>query len=206
MSLGRRRPLVGLLLVAACLAGAPGRAGGAAQAKATQAKAAQALQARLDVLEKSRREGRPPAQKSFAATEQELNSYLAQLRTMPPSLSEVRVKLEKDRVAVNGLLDLDQLQGKLPTTGGMGALGLFSGKVEVALSGRLWGDEGFGRVELEQASVGALPLSPALLAPIVAQATRGGRYPEGFDIQSPFRLPYSARRLRVLNGRAVLEF
>ncbi|MGE0453716.1 MAG: hypothetical protein AB7O37_12680 [Vicinamibacteria bacterium] len=201
MSLGSRHRLVGLLLVAACLAGAPGRAGDAAQARA-----AQALQARLDVLEKSRREGRPPAQKSFAATEEELNSYLARLPTMPPSLSGVRVKLEKDRVAVNGLLDLDQLQGKLPTAGGMGALGLFSGKVEVALKGRLSGDEGFGRVELEEASVGALPLSPALLAPIVAQATRGGRYPEGFDIQSPFRLPYSARRLRVQTGRAVLEF
>lgn len=200
MSLGSRSRIVGLLFVAGCLSGVPGRAG-----DAQQAKAAQGLQARLDVLEKSRREGRPPAQKSFSATEAELNSYLAQLRTMPPSLSGVRVKLEKDRVALSGLLDLDQLQGKLPASAG-GALALFSGKVEVALKGRLTGDDGFGTVELEEARVGALPLSPALLAPMVAQATRGGRYPEGFDIQSPFRLPYSARRLRVQAGRAVLEF
>jgi hypothetical protein len=41
---------------------------------------------------------------------------------------------------------------------------------------------------------------------MVATATRSPRYPSGWDIHAPFRLPYSARRVRLEPGRAVLEF
>jgi hypothetical protein len=41
---------------------------------------------------------------------------------------------------------------------------------------------------------------------MVAAATRSARYPNGVDIQAPFRLPYAARRVRLEPGRAILEF
>ena len=47
---------------------------------------------------------------------------------------------------------------------------------------------------------------PPRTAQMVATATRSPRYPNGWDIHAPFRLPYAARRVRLEPGRAVLEF
>ena len=41
---------------------------------------------------------------------------------------------------------------------------------------------------------------------IVTSSTRNAQNPEGFDINAPFRFPYTLRRVRLEPGRALLEF
>jgi hypothetical protein len=40
----------------------------------------------------------------------------------------------------------------------------------------------------------------------VSQATRSAKRPEGLDVLAPFPLPFTARRVRLEPGRALVEF
>jgi hypothetical protein len=40
----------------------------------------------------------------------------------------------------------------------------------------------------------------------VVSSTRSEKYPDGFDIHAPVRLPYSVNRVRIEPGKATLEF
>ena len=143
-------------------------------------------------------------------SEAELNSYLSFELRMPPSLSDVEIRLERDRVAGEAWLDIDQLQDRIPRQDAVvsSLLALVSGKVRVRLQGRLVNDRepGFGGFEIEEVSLGAIPISAAALAPIIASATRSSARPAGFDILSPFRYPYGVQRVRLRAGRAMLDF
>jgi hypothetical protein len=76
----------------------------------------------------------------------------------------------------------------------------------VLLRGRLVNQDGFGTLVWEEIRLSSLPLPLGALSSMVAAATRSARYPNGVDIQAPFRLPYAARRVRLEPGRAILEF
>jgi hypothetical protein len=149
---------------------------------------------------------RPPA--PLTVTEDELNSYVAyKLRAqMPPSVSDVRVRFERDRLLGSALIDFDQLKGKLPPFGPLNPLSLLSGRVPTEFRGRLPNEDGFGTLELEELSLGSLPVPIALVEQAVARSTRTAERPDGFDLHAPFRLPYGIRRVRLQPGRAVLEY
>ena len=104
------------------------------------------------------------------------------------------------------MLDLDAVRSKLPTSGPSTLLTFLSGSVPVELKGRFQGADGQGRVEIEEATVAGISLPPALLSQIVAQATRSSKQPEGFDLLTPFPLPWTARSVKLEAGRAVVEF
>ena len=76
----------------------------------------------------------------------------------------------------------------------------------VELRGRFASADGTGRVEVEEALVAGVSLPPALVAQIVSQSTRSEKRPQGFDILSPFPLPFTARRVRLEPGRALVDF
>ena len=59
---------------------------------------------------------------------------------------------------------------------------------------------------MEEALVAGISLPPALVAQIVSQSTRSAKRPQGFDILSPFPLPFTARRVRLEPGRALVDF
>jgi|MudIll2142460700_1097286.scaffolds.fasta_scaffold156679_2 hypothetical protein len=169
-----------------------------------------ALAASLAAVDARWRAGQPQASSPLRVEEAGLNSYLSYEVQMPPSLSDVEVRLERDRVAAEGWLDLDQIQDRVPKQDAMisGLLSLVSGRVRVVLRGRLVNDReaGFGSFEIEDASLGPVPLSPAAIAPIVASATRTPSRPGGFDILAPFRYPYGVKRVRLRAGHALLDF
>ena len=169
-----------------------------------------ALAARLAQVEARWRAGQPQASSPLRVEEAGLNSWLSYEVRMPPSLSDVEVRLERDRIAAEGWLDLDQIQDRMPRQDAMvsGLLALVSGKVRVVLRGRLVNDDeaGFGSLELEEVNLGPVPVSPAAIAPIVASATRTPSRPGGFDILAPFRYPYGVKRVRLRAGHALLDF
>jgi hypothetical protein len=188
---------VGALLVAMLLGPAP-------QA-ASRHELAQGLQRRIAEFEARHKAGKPPREKRALVTDAELTAYLNLLPKLPKSLSAIEVRFERERVHAKGLLDLDQLQDKLPPGSGLG-LALFSGRVNVSVKGRLESEDGFGTFQPEDVRIGSIPLAPSVLEQIVASATRSTDHPDGIDILSPFRYPYGMRQIRLTPGRAVVEF
>jgi len=148
--------------------------------------------------------GKPASREPIVVTERQLNSYVRLAAKLPPALTNVEIGLQKDALLARGTLDLDQVKSKMPQ--GAGLLGFLSGTVPVQLTGRFWGAEGTGRVEVEQATVAGISLPASLVAQIVSQSTKSPERPQGFDIFAPFPLPYTARRVRLEPGRALVEF
>jgi len=159
-------------------------------------------------LERRLKAGKPASRQPIAVSERQINSYvtLTLAPTLPPALSGLRVHFEPGKLAANGMLDLDAVRARLPTSGPSSLLSFLSGTVPVALKGRFQGASGLGKVEVEEAVVAGISLPPALLSQIVAQATRTAKQPQGFDLLAPFPLPWTARSVRLEAGRAVVEF
>jgi hypothetical protein len=148
--------------------------------------------------------GKPASRQPIVVTERQLNSYVRLAAKLPPALTNIALGLQKDTLLARGTVDLDQVKSRMPQ--GAGLLAFLSGTVPVELRGRLWSAEGKGRVEVEQATVGGISLPASLVAQIVSQSTKDAGRPQGFDILAPFPLPYTARRVRLEPGRALVEF
>ncbi len=152
--------------------------------------------------------GKPASRETIVVTQRQLNSWvnLSLASKIPEGLSGLELGLQKDRLVARGTLDLDRVKAKVPQGLGAGLLAFLSGAVPVELRGRFSSAEGTGKVEVEEALVGGISLPPSLLAQIVGQTTRSAKRPEGFDILSPFPLPFTASRVRLEPGRALVDF
>jgi len=152
--------------------------------------------------------GKPASRQTIVVTERQLNSWvnLSLAGKIPEGVSGFELGLQKDRVLARGLLDLDRVKAKMPQGLGTGLLAFLSGSVPVELRGRFSSAEGTGRVEVEEALVAGISLPPGVVAQIVSQSTRTANRPQGFDILSPFPLPFTARRVRLEPGRALVDF
>jgi len=165
---------------------------------------AESLARKLDAIERRAPDAKPPA--PVVVTERELNSYLNLTpAALPPGLSNVEFRLERDGVEARGLVDLDRLKGK-SASGGWNPLALLGGWVEVQLKGHIPNGNGFGTIEVEEVRLGSLSLPVSVLEQLVAAATKTNENPGGFDVRAPFPLPYSVKRLRLQPGRLLLEF
>jgi hypothetical protein len=171
--------------------------------------AAQTLAKKLASIEKrgrSKPKGSGKAE-TVVVTEHELNSYLnlTLQKDLPKGVSDVHFAIQRERLEATGQLDLDSLDLK---KGGspFSPLALLSGKVPVLLRGRLQSVDGFGTLLIEEAQLSTIPVPLSLLERIVTSSTRNAQNPEGFDINAPFRFPYTLRRVRLEPGRALLEF
>jgi hypothetical protein len=159
-------------------------------------------------IERRLASGRPASRQAIVVTERQLNSYvnLSLAAKIPPGVSGLDLRLEKDRLGVRAMLDLDRVKERLPQEGASGLLAFLGGTVPVEIRGRVPSGAGKGRIEVEQATVAGVSLPVSVLAQVVALATRCERQPRGFDLLAPFDLPWTARRVRLEPGRALVEF
>jgi hypothetical protein len=159
-------------------------------------------------LEKRLGAGKPASRETIVVTERQLNSWvnLSLAEKIPEGLSGFELGLLKDRLLARGTLDLDRLKSKIPQGVGTGLLAFLSGSVPVELRGRFSSADGTGKIELEEVLVAGISLPPAVVGQIVSQSTRSAKRPQGFDILSPFPLPFTARRVRLEPGRALVDF
>lgn len=141
--------------------------------------------------------------------ESELNSYVrfALAEKVPRGLREVRIVLRDGRLELRGLANLSEFSElKEKAAGAASFLSLLGGEVAVEIVAEFKSDRGFGQFELVSAQVGPVPLSSSVLGDIVARATVDASRPNGFDIRAPFRLPYSAKKIRPLQALATIEY
>ena len=159
-------------------------------------------------VERRLRAGRPAADEAIALGERQLNSYvnLELGSRIPAGVSDLQLRLQKDRVAAHATLDLDRVKGKLPAGAASTLLAFMSGVVPVEISGRFSAANGSGRLEIEQASVGGVSLPPSMIAQLVSLSTRSEAQPGGVDLLAPFPLPWTARSVRLEPGRALVDF
>jgi hypothetical protein len=196
------------LLVAPVLVPAPA-ADPPAAAEAYSPVDAEALSRKLDALARRAGGGVPPRERAITVTEPELNAYLnlTLAPRIPKGVSDLVVKMEQDRLAAQALVDLSLVQDQLPAGSLGGLLSFLSGKVPLRARGRLVAPEvGFSAIALEEVSLSTIPVPMSVVEQLVASATRSPSSPQGFDIRSPFRLPYDLKRVRLEPGRARLEY
>lgn len=170
---------------------------------------ADALARKLDVLARRAEAGKPPREKRVTVSESELNSYLNVTLgpKIPKGVSDVSFRFEQDRLSARALVDLAEFQDKVPKGSLGGLLSFLSGKVPLAARGRLTAtDEGFGSLAIEEVNLSTIPVPVSLIEQLVVSATKSSTSPQGFDIHSPFRLPYALKRVRIEPGRALLEY
>jgi hypothetical protein len=200
--------LLSLLVVPAwALPSASASAQGAAAAGVSWEEA-DSLARKMLALEKRRVE-RSTKRETVLVTEGELNSYLtlAYAPKMPKGVTGVSVRLDQDRIEASGVVDLDQVGAAEKKEKSRWSIrSMLAPSVPVLLRGKLINQDGFGTLEWEEIRLSSLPLPLSALAQMVASATRSARYPTGWDIYAPFRLPYAARRIRLEPGRVFLDF
>lgn len=163
---------------------------------------------KLELLEKFERD--PKAKRTQVRVfESELNSYVrfALAEKVPRGLRDVRIILRDGRLELRGLANLSQFSElKDKAAGAASFLSLLGGEMAVEIVANFKSDRGFGQFQVVSAQVGPMPLSPSMVAEIVAKATVDASRPSGFDIRSPFRLPYSAKRIRPSQAVATIEY
>jgi hypothetical protein len=195
--------LVAALLTVQGLAAAPRPAAPRAGLSRDEA---DALDVKLEAIDKRQKNGRTARSETVEISESELNSYVNLKLKMPDGVTDVAVHLDRERVAATAIVDLEKVQAK-PASSSWNPMSLLGGRVPVSLRGKLVNqDDGFASIEFEEIKLGALPLAPSALEQIVLSATKNRENPQGLDILSPFRLPYSLKRVRLQPGRALLEF
>ena len=170
---------------------------------------ADGLSQKLDALLRRSQLKKPPREKTVAVSEPELNSYLNLTLgpKMPRGISDVVVRFEKDRLVARALVDLAEVQGKIPSGSLGGLLSFLSGKAPLEARGRLdAAEDGFGAFAIEEVSLSTFPVPVSVVEQLVISATKSAESPQGFDIHSPFRLPYDLKRVRIQPGQALLEY
>ena len=168
---------------------------------------ADSFAAKLESLSAARG-GDKKSARSVEVTEGELNSYLnlTLASDLPAGLTDVELQLDRDRLHALGDVDIDQVKRHMGRLSPWNPLSLLTGRVPLELTGRYSSaEDGFGRVEIQEARAAGVPIPLTLLEQMVAGATRTSADPDGFDIHAPFRLPHPVRRVRVMPGRAILD-
>lgn len=172
--------------------------------------AADALEAKLAQIErvaaKARRTGAPA--RSVEVTEPELNSYvnLTLGPKIPPELSEVSLRIEPNQIAGVGMLDLDRLKAKIPSSGPFNPLSFLGGRVPVDLKTGLPTANGMGTLAVKELTLGGVSIPMSLVQQVVMSATKNRDNPGGFDVQSPFPLPFQVKQVRLGAGKAWLDY
>jgi hypothetical protein len=144
-------------------------------------------------------------------SEAELNAYLNDSSSgleLPPGLTDIVVTFKKGGVKVRGWIDLERLQDDLPESVSQFASGLalIGRGVPVELEGRLESGGGVARLDLERVQIAVLSVPIDQVVELVAKSTRGRRYPQGYDLRTPFRLPCSMQKVELEPGRAQIVF
>lgn len=194
------------LAAAACAVLGSANAQAPAPASGPSLPAAESLARKLTSIE-ARKRAKTTKPETVVVSEHELNSYLnLKLGSdMPKGLSDVQVSMQRERLEATGQVDLDKLDLKKGASP-FSPLALLSGKVPVLLRGRLQSLNGFGNVQIEEVQLATIPVPLSVLERLIASSTRTAQNPQGFDINAPFRFPYSVKRVRIEPGRALLDF
>ncbi|MBN2370389.1 MAG: hypothetical protein JXO72_07870 [Vicinamibacteria bacterium] len=145
---------------------------------------------------------------SVTLTQAEINSYLSSPTAMGmlAGVSDVCLRLESGRIHLSARVDLTRIHDTFSSLTVSHPAVSLSGPMPVEISGTIDSADGFGAVSLDAIQLGPAIVSSEVAGRFVRLITRSARNPQGIDILSPFRLPFSIRKINLKTGRAVLFF
>jgi hypothetical protein len=141
-------------------------------------------------------------------TEREVNAYLAYdaKEQLPVGLTEPRITVLPDlNLSGTAVVDLDAVRQQRQSRGWLDPLSYFSGKVPVAVVGRLVTTDGLARFSLGSAKVGGVPVPKVVVQELVTFYSRTDANPRGLNLDDPYPLPARIRQIDVRPGEAVVR-
>jgi hypothetical protein len=141
-------------------------------------------------------------------TEQEVNAYLAfdAKEFLPAGLTEPRIIVLPDlSLSGTAIVDLDAVRRLRQSRGWLDPLNYLSGKVPVAVTGRLDATDGMARFALESAKVGSIPVPKIVVQELVTFYSMTASNPRGLSLDDPYPLPARIRQIDVRPGGALVK-
>ncbi len=148
-----------------------------------------------------------PARLRTPVTESEVNSYLAfEARDeLPSGLTEPYIAiLGNNRVSGRAVVDLDAIRRQHGDNSWFDPVSYLTGRLPVAISGRLQASGGVARFELETAEISGIPIPKTFVQELVTYYSRTPSNPRGLNLDDPFPLPARIRGIEVGRGQAVV--
>jgi hypothetical protein len=168
----------------------------AAQESSRAALAARACD-KIDAIaahdETSRRRRARPVLTSLS--EAEINAYLDVYGPafLPRGITDPEIRLgDNGRVRARATVDLNDVRRSRPRSW-RDPLSYLTGSVEVVATGTVAADEGFGRAQLESATVAGVSIPRSVIDELLQFYTKTPERPDGFDLDTPFELPANIR-------------
>jgi hypothetical protein len=149
-----------------------------------------------------------PAPLVTTVTEREVNAYLSfeGREHLPAGLTDPHIAvLPTLSLAGTATVDLDAIRAQRQSRGWLDPLNYLTGKLPVALSGRLEATDGFARFFMENAKVGGVPVPKVVVQELVSYYTKTQANPRGVNLDDPYPLPARVRRIDVRPGEALVK-
>ena len=165
------------------------------------------LRAKIEAITRNA-ETSPSAPLVTTLTEREVNAYLAYDATdqLPVGLTGPRITVLPDlNLSGTATVDLDAIRQQRSSRGWLDPLNYFSGKVPVAVTGRLAATGGQARFSLESAKVGGVPVPKVVVQELVTYYSKTESNPRGLNLDDPYPLPARIRQIDVRPGEALVK-
>jgi hypothetical protein len=140
-------------------------------------------------------------------TENEVNAYLVYdaKDQIPAGVVEPSVTIiGTGRLAGRAVVDLDAVRKAKASASILDPTNYLTGRLPVTATGVLVTQNGTGRFQLENATVGGIPVPKILLQEIVSYYSRTSDKPSGIGLDDPFALPSRIREIQVERGQAII--
>ncbi len=138
-------------------------------------------------------------------TEREINAYFKfNSQNFPTGVVNPKLLLTgAGRLEGQATVDLTAIR-KSRDRSWVDPMNLVGGAVDLKISGTLTAASGTGRLTVESATLGGVPIPIAVLQEVVAFYTKSPELPNGFDLTKPFPLPSGIREVDVQRGAAMI--
>jgi hypothetical protein len=166
------------------------------------AKSAAALQTKIDTVKKAHEnKDRAPSADRVEVSEAEMESYvLYSLREkIPAQLDSIDVQLGTETIAAD-----TQLTFNSNSTGNPLVDTLIGGTHNLFVKGKLVGDQGAGKFDLEEIRVDGIPVPKVLIETLFNKYVKP-KYPDA-DLKEPFELPWGIEQLKLEPTKATVVY
>ena len=165
-------------------------------------KAAKSLQQKINAIKKA--EDTPSHHRGSSRVEisdSELESYLlySLKDDIPAQIDSADVQLEQDTVGLDTQITLSQ-----NATGNAMVDALVGGTHSLFLKGKLAGEQGRGKFDLQEVRVDGIPVPNILIQTLIKKYVKP-KYPDA-DLNEPFDLPWGIEELKLEPGKATVVY
>jgi hypothetical protein len=143
-----------------------------------------------------------------ALSERELTAFLLEdggLLQLPAGVVAPTLAIVgPGRFVASAVVDLDAVRRQRNPAHLLDAMSYLSGRLAVSATGLLTTSNGVGRIQVESAEVGGVPIPTLALQEIVRYYSRSLEKPQGISLEDPFQLPANIREIQVVGGQAII--